>query len=83
MTLKKFIMAGALGCSAVSASVFASMPAQAACLTSNVDNNCVTYNTTGGITKAILTYTDVNLSQNNYWQLTSTNAFVGNFSNWE
>ena len=83
MTFKKFILAGALGCSAVSASVFASMPAQAACLTTNVENNCVTYNTTGGITKAILAYTDINLSQNNYWQLTSTSAFVGNFSNWE
>ena len=83
MTFKKIIMAGALGCSAVSASVFASMPAQAACLTSNAQNNCTTYDTTGGTTRAILEYTDVNLSQNNNWQITASTATVANFSNWE
>jgi hypothetical protein len=83
MTFKKFIMAGALGCSAVSGSVFASMPAQAACLTFNAQNNCTTYDTTGGTTRAILEYTDVNLSQNNNWQITASTATVANFSDWE
>jgi hypothetical protein len=83
MSFQKFIMAGALGCAAATAGVFVSMPAQAACLTTNLQNNCVTYDTTGGTTKAILEYTDVNLSQNNFWQLTTNTAAVGNFSDWE
>ena len=76
-------MAGALGCAAATAGVFVSMPAQAACLTTNLQNNCVTYDTTGGTTKAILEYTDVNLQQNNFWQLTGTTATIANFSDWE
>ena len=83
MTFQKFIMAGALGCAAATAGVFVSMPAQAACLTTNLQNNCVTYDTTGGTTKAILEYTDVNLQQNNFWQLTGTTATIANFSDWE
>jgi hypothetical protein len=79
MSFKKFAIAGALGCAAA----FANMPAQAACLTSNAQNNCVTYDTTGGTTQAILTYTDVNLFQNNNWQITASTATVANFSNWE
>jgi len=79
MSFKKFAIAGALGCAAA----FASMPAQAACLTSNAQNNCVTYDTTGGTTRAILEYTDVNLAQNNYWQITASTSTVANLSNWE
>ena len=83
MSFKKIVLAGALGCAAASASAFAIMPAQAACLTTNTDNNCVTYDTAGSPVKAILSYTDVNLQQNNYWQLTTNTPAVGNFSNWE
>jgi hypothetical protein len=89
MTFKKFIMAGALGCSAVSASVFASIPAQAACLTTtggtapNIDNNCVTYDTTSSPTKAILRYTDNNLATDTFRQITLNTSVLGNFSDWE
>jgi hypothetical protein len=65
------------------------MPAQAACLTTtggtapNIDNNCVTYDTTSSPTRAILRFTDNNLATDNYRQITLNTSVLGNFSNWE
>jgi len=89
MSFKKFVMAGALGCAAASASAFVSMPAQAACLTAtagtapNIDNNCLTYDTTSSPTKAILRYSDVNLATDTFSQITLNTSVLGNFSDWE
>ena len=67
--------------------VTASTPAHAACLTTDpatapFSNNCTTYNTVGGPNVATLRYTDSVLS-NTYWQLSTSNINVGNFSNWQ
>ena len=76
-------MAGALGCAAATAGVFVSMPAQAACITTSLPgNNCVTYDTTGGTTTAILEYSDNNLT-NNFWQINAYDPTYTNFSNWQ
>jgi hypothetical protein len=87
MFLKKFSLAGAVGCAAVSASAFLGTPTQAACLSTTGEtpipnNNCLTYDTVSSPTKAILFYQDTNLG-NPFWQLTGSTATIGNFSNWE
>jgi hypothetical protein len=87
MLTKKFILAGALNCAAASATAFASMPAQAACLTNTggmapYDNNCVTYNTVGSPVVATLRYSDNNLATDTYSQITLNTADVGKFSSW-
>jgi hypothetical protein len=89
MSLSKFSLAGALGCAAVTASAIVVMPAQAACLTTtggtapNIDNNCLTYDTTSSPTKAILRYSDVNLATDSFRQITLNTSVLGNFSDWE
>jgi hypothetical protein len=72
-------------CTAVAASAFVNMPAQAACLSTSPElpipnNNCVTCDTTSSPVKAILYCQDLNLS-NPYWQLTGATSAIGNFSN--
>jgi len=89
MSLKKLSLASALGCASVAASAFVGMPAQAACLTTtggtapNIDNNCLTYDTTSSPTRAILRYTDNNLATDTFRQITLNTSVLGNFSNWE
>ncbi len=88
MLLKKPSLAGALGCAAVAASAFVSMPAQAACLSTSGEmpipyNNCVTYDLTSSPTKAILYYNDTNLSSNFYWQLSGDRNQTDALSDWE
>ena len=80
MSLKKFVLTAALGCASASAGVFATMPAQAACLTSNGSNTCRTYNTTTTPNIQYLTYSDVKLQTNTDWQLST--GTPGNYSNW-
>lgn len=59
------------------------VPAQAACLTTNDQNNCETYNNTGTLpTTATVNFTDSLFASNNYWQLNSNTSSVANFSNW-
>ena len=88
MFLKKFPLAVALGCAAVSASAFIGTPAQAACLSTTGEmptpnNNCTTYNTMPpSPVRATLFYQDTNLG-NPYWQLTGATSTIANFSDWE
>lgn len=87
MSSKKISLAAALGCAAVSATAFLGTSAQAACLTSSLEqpipnNNCVTYNSVGSPVKASLYYNDLNLG-NPYWQLTGATSTIANFSDWE
>jgi hypothetical protein len=87
MFTKKLILAGALSCAAASATVLASMPAQAVCLTTTpggppFDNNCVTYNTVGSPVTATLHYSDNNLATDTYSQITLNTVDVGKFSGW-
>ncbi len=88
MFSKKFVLAGALSCAAASATAFASMPAQAACLTTTggiapaIDNNCVTYNNVGGTTTATLHYKDSKLMSNGNWQLAGSDQTFSNYSGW-
>ncbi len=59
------------------------MPAQAACLTTNAQNNCATYNNTGSLpTTATLNFTDSFFASNNYWQINTSTTSAASLSNW-
>ena len=89
MLLKQLSLASALGCAAVAASAFVSMPAHAACLTTtggtapNIDNNCVTYNNVSLPTVATVHFQDTKLAANGNWQLVGNDITFSNLSNWQ
>jgi hypothetical protein len=65
MSLKKLSLAGALGCAAFAANVFASMPAKAACISPSSTTNCSTFSQSSASLVRDYAYTDGDFVGNN------------------